>query len=65
MSAVATRPGGFRIKLLVGVMLVIVVATALALWLAQHHAGEAVQDQIREKFRGATCGAARAHDFVE
>ena len=51
MNGPGAKPGGFRTRLLVTVMLVVAAATALALWFAQHGAEAEEQRRIREDFR--------------
>lgn len=51
MSAAPTKPGRFRVRLLVTVMLVVAAATGVALWLAQRRAESEEQQRITEQFR--------------
>ena len=47
------KPSGFRTRLLAGVMLVVAVATGLALWLAQRSAEADAAGRIQGEFRSA------------
>ncbi len=51
MSGATPKPGGFRTRLLVTVMLVVAAATGVALWLAQRKAETEEQQRIQQQFR--------------
>ncbi|MCX6865474.1 MAG: HAMP domain-containing sensor histidine kinase [Verrucomicrobia bacterium] len=53
---------GFRLRLLIGIMLVVCAVTALALWIAQHKVTVDVQQQLQQAFQNEIATLHRARE---